>query len=169
MMRLGLTIVVALILATPAILLQEQTWISVTGPAGSHPPEELVLEIGHRAWDGYGGVVGVATRDAVDVRLVGLAECRTYAHFSASPGSAWVIRFTEDGSVRMEDWTGRGMETGPGLPERSTSGCPKSGVSDAGPADIALLAAISVVGGLVVIGALALLLAVRGRWRLLIT
>ena len=163
MMRFGLAFVFALILATPPILLKEQTWISVTGPAGSHPPEELVLEIRDRAWDGYGGVVSVATRDAVDVRLVGLAGCRTYAQFSAPPGSAWVIRFTEEGSARLEDWTGRGIETGPGLPDRPASGCPILGVSDAGPSDIALVAVFVMGGGFVVIGVLALLFAVRGR------
>lgn len=102
-----------------------QTWIAVTGPAGSEGPEDLVLEIGDTAWFGYGGVVSVEAAGALDVRLVGRDSCRSYANFSAPAATMWVIRFAEDESVRIEDWTGKAMDTGPALGEREPSGCPR--------------------------------------------
>lgn len=100
-----------------------QTWVAVTGPANSEAPEDLVLEIGDTAWFGYGGVVGVETAGVLEVRLVGRESCRSYASFSAAAGSMWVIRFAQDGTVGVEDWTGQGMDAGPALGEREPSGC----------------------------------------------
>jgi hypothetical protein len=102
-----------------------QTWVAVTGPANFEAPEDLVLEIGETAWFGYGGVVSVETQSALDVRLVGRESCRSYASFEAPAGTMWVIRFADDGTVAIEDWTGRGMDAGPALGEREPSGCPR--------------------------------------------
>ena len=100
-----------------------QTWVAVHGPGDSEAPEDLVLEIGDTAWFGYGGIVSVETAGVLDVRLVGRESCRSYASFSAAAGTRWVIRFAEDGTVGMEDWTGQGMDSGPALGEREPSGC----------------------------------------------
>lgn len=88
---------------------------------------ELRLEIDNGAWFGYGGVVSVDSGVAVHVRLVGRDSCRTYVNFLAPPGTNWVIRFVANGFFLLEDWTGRGMDAGPGLVEREPSGCPDSG------------------------------------------
>lgn len=103
-----------------------QLWVAVTGPADSEGPEDLVLEIGDTAWFGYGGVISVETQSALDVRLVGRESCRSYAGFEAPAGTKWVIRFADDGTVGVEDWTGRLMDLGPALGEREPSGCPAS-------------------------------------------
>ena len=79
-----------------------QTWVMVTGPANSGAPEDLVLEIGETAWQGYGGVVSLEAQSALDVRLVGRESCRSYASFSAPVGTMWVIRFAGDGTVGVE-------------------------------------------------------------------
>jgi hypothetical protein len=105
--------------ASPAAM----TWVAVVGPRDSEAPEDLVLEIDDAAWHGYGGVVSVSKSSEARVRLVGLPSCRTYAQFTAAPGSMSVIRFAPDGTVRIEDWTARGVDAGPGLGERPPSGC----------------------------------------------
>lgn len=102
------------------------TWVAVTGPADSRPPEDLVLEIGGMAWDGYGGVVSLPTSGATEVRLLGRETCRTYAKFVAKSGSSTVIRFSKDGQVAIEDWTGRGTDAGPALAHRQLSDCPET-------------------------------------------
>jgi hypothetical protein len=117
--------------------------VAVTGPAGSRSAEELVLEAGETAWLGYGGVVSVPSDAPLPVRLLGRASCVTYASFIAPPGTQWVIRFAADGSVGVEDWTGRGTDAGPALPERPPSGCAtrvtgssaEADVTEAGPRD----------------------------------
>jgi hypothetical protein len=124
--RLVAALVFAVVLAALVLSIDGQTWVSVRGPADSDAPEELVLEVGNRAWLGYDGVVSVTTLVPLDVRLVGRDSCRIYAQFSAQPGTRWVIRFAADGSVGVEDWTGRPMDSGPLLPERKPSGCPNS-------------------------------------------
>jgi hypothetical protein len=101
-----------------------QMWVAVTGPANSEAPEDLVLEIGDTAWFGYGGVVSVETQSALGVRLVGRESCRSYASFEAPAGTMWVIRFADDGTAGVEDWTGQGMDSGPALGEREPSACP---------------------------------------------
>lgn len=108
-------------LPTPSETL-EQVVVAVTGTA-PEPPEPLLLHIDDQAWHGYGGVVGVETRDPVTVRLVGQESCREYASFSADPGTNWVVRFTADESAAVEDWTGRGMDAGPALGEREARDC----------------------------------------------
>lgn len=99
------------------------TWVAVTGPADSEAPEDLVLEVGGRAWHGYGGVVSIETGQTLPVRLIGRASCRSYAAFDAPAGTMWVIRFAADGTVRIEDWTERGVDAGPALGELPASGC----------------------------------------------
>ena len=103
------------------------TWIAVTGPADSVAQEELVLETSNRAWFGYGGVIGIEAATSLPVRLVGRESCRIYASFSAASGTRWVIRFAQDGSASVEDWTGREMDAGPALAERPASGCESGG------------------------------------------
>jgi hypothetical protein len=100
------------------------TWVAVTGPANSEGPEQLVLEIGNAAWQGYGGVVSVETTIPLPVRLVGRASCQVYASFTAHPGSKTVIRFAADGAVDIEDWTTRDLDAGPALGESLPTGCP---------------------------------------------
>lgn len=106
---------------TPA---RELTWVAVTGPAGFLPPEDLILEMADMAWYGYGGVVSVPTSGSTEVRLVGRETCRTYAEFVSKSGSKTVIRFSKDGQVEIEDWTGRNIDAGPALAHRQMSDCP---------------------------------------------
>jgi hypothetical protein len=101
-----------------------EIWVTVTGSGDWEPPEELVLEIGDTSWDGSGGVASVATASNLDVRLIGRESCQSYVGFRAELGTSWVIRFIEDGSVQVEDWTGRGVEPGPALGAVEPSGCP---------------------------------------------
>jgi hypothetical protein len=110
--------------SNPPSDLPRQILVAVTGPANSDVPEDLVLEVGDTAWFGYGGVVSVETQSALGVRLVGRESCRSYASFEAPAGTMWVVRFADNGTVGVEDWTGRGMDAGPALGEREPSGCP---------------------------------------------
>lgn len=107
-----------------------QTWLAVHGPRDWFPTEEMSLEIGDAAWAitpaGGGGVVTPDLSQASKVRLVGIGDCRAYASFSVTPGSAWIIRFAADGSVTVEDAAGQAHEMGPGLVERQPSGCESS-------------------------------------------
>ncbi len=120
-----LVVVVLLTGVVIAIAARESAvWVAVTGPQGSEPPEELVLEIGNTAWHGYGGVASVQSFVALRVRLMGTAGCNVYADFVAPPRTSWVIRFLPDGSTTVEDWSGRAMEAGPALGARPATGCP---------------------------------------------
>lgn len=119
-----LVVVVLLAGVVIAIAARESAvWVHVTGPQGSEPPEELVLEIGNTAWHGYGGVASVQSFVALRVRLVGTAGCSVYAEFVAPPRTSWVIRFQPDGSTAVEDWSGRAVDSGPALVARPASGC----------------------------------------------
>jgi hypothetical protein len=104
-----------------------QTWIAVYGPIDWSPPDRMSLEVAGTAWsltpDGGGGVVTESLTSPAEVRLVGLDDCRLYARFDATPGSAHIIRFAPDGSVQVQDNTGGIMELGPGLVERAPSDC----------------------------------------------
>lgn len=97
------------------------------GPIDWSPPDRMSLEVAGTAWsitpDGGGGVVTESLTSAAEVRLVGLEDCRLYARFHATPGSAHIIRFAPDGSVLVQDNTGGILESGPGLVERAPSGC----------------------------------------------
>lgn len=98
------------------------TWVGVFGPRDSTAPGDLVLEIGNTAWNGYGGVVSVASDRVLLVRLVERRSCRVYAAFAAPAGSLWVIRFSSTGWVTVTPVDD--IEAGPGLGERAPSGCP---------------------------------------------
>jgi hypothetical protein len=107
----------------------DAVWVTVTGPADWHAPQDFVLEIGTNAWpiqegDG-GGVVAVelAPEENVIVRLVQPRPCHAVVEFAALPGSNWVIRFAADGTPRVEDWTGEGSALGPALNEGQSTGC----------------------------------------------
>lgn len=104
-----------------------ETWVTVTGPIDWIAPAEMALEIGDTAWsitpDGGGGLAMATLDQPADVLLVGIEDCREYARFTAEPGSAHVIRFQRDGSVEVEDWTGREIEMGPALSQSAPGGC----------------------------------------------
>jgi hypothetical protein len=104
--------------ARPLDVVPNPVTVAVHGPRDSEPPEELILQIGDTGWFGYGGVASVDARGSLPVRLIGRESCTVYASLVALPGSAWIIRFGEDGPVSLEDWTGRGMDSGPALVER---------------------------------------------------
>lgn len=97
------------------------TWVGVFGPRDSTAPGDLVLEIGNTAWNGYGGVVSVASDRVLLVRLVERRSCLVYAAFAAPAGSVWVIRFLPTGWVTVTQVDD--IEAGPGLGERAPSGC----------------------------------------------
>ena len=151
-------------------------WVAVHGPMDGEPPEELVLEIGATAWAGYGGVASVESAEPLRVRVVGRASCRSYADFVAPADSNWVVRFAADGSVRVEDWTRRGMDAGPAVPEKAPSGCPAGVLSPQAPTQAPaaeqqqppgplvgpILIGVDIAGVLLVLGTAAIAVA-RGR------
>ena len=104
-----------------------QTWLAVHGPRDWMPSEPMSLEIAEGAWtitpDGGGGVVTPDLAGPAEVRLFGVETCREYALFDIAPGSAWIIRFAQDGSVSVEDAAGHAREIGPGLVEGPRSSC----------------------------------------------
>jgi heat shock protein HslJ len=103
---------------------RELTWVAIRGPRDARPSEDLVLEMGGMAWDGFGGVASIPASDPIRVRLVGRASCRVYAEFIANPGSGTVIRFSEDGRVSVNDRTDRDIDPGPTLAHQRSSDCP---------------------------------------------
>lgn len=104
----------------PAPSVTRQTWVAVHAPADWVAPQEMSLEVGHRAWsispEGGPGVVARDLSGAATVRLIGAEDCRLYASFEAVPGARYAIRFADDGSVSVR--AVEEMETGPGLVER---------------------------------------------------
>ena len=112
---------------------QVTTTVSVTGPKEWRPTVDLSLEIGDRAWavsrESPIGIASIRSAVPVDVRLVSPLDCRILASFRAGPGTAHVIRFAADGTMRVEDWTGQGVDSGPTLNVRPLTQCP------AGPRD----------------------------------
>lgn len=98
----------------------QQTWVAVHAPADWVAPQELILEVGDRAWsitpDAGPGVVAHDIAGTATVRLVGVEDCRVYAAFEVVPGARYSIRFADDGSASVR--TVEMMETGPGLVER---------------------------------------------------
>jgi hypothetical protein len=110
-------------LATPI----PQTWVGIQGPRGCVPPEEMSLEIDGSTWslnaDACDRVVTLQTGQAVQVNLWGVSTCRFYTSFEAPPGSLHLIVFLDDGSIRIDDETGQGIEMGPSLGERAPTGC----------------------------------------------
>lgn len=105
------------------------TWIAVTGPADWVAPEPMSLVIGDTQWNAdSGGVVSLDLAAGTDVRLIGLTTCTVYADVDVDSGETWVIRFDAAGHVGVEDWTGRGMDAGPGLgPDRRLWECELGG------------------------------------------
>ena len=87
----------------------------------------MSLEIGGSAWsmmpEAGGGVVTVLTNESLGVRLWDVTNCRKYADFEATAGSSHVIRFLDNGAVRIDDITGQALAKGPGLVGHPPTGC----------------------------------------------
>lgn len=150
-----------------AVAQQPQTWVAVHGPAGWSPSEELVLQLGPTSWHGYGGVVSVSSAGPARVRLVARESCHVYADFVAPVGTMWVIRFQPDGSVQIEDWTARGMDSGPALSQVAPAECPPASAEPAAPAPadggLGGLVTVAVLGGVALVLLVGLLMFIQSR------
>ena len=107
---------------------QQPTWVAIIGPSTSSLTEDLSLEIGRSAWGitasgGLNGVVILQIHDPARVELLGVTTCRRYASFEALAGSAHLIHFLPDGTVRVEDMAGQALAYGPGMVEAIPTGC----------------------------------------------
>jgi hypothetical protein len=104
------------------------TWIAITGPADWAPAPGYTLEIGRDAWvinaTNGGGVTAVPLSQPTVVRVRRLSDCTPVVRFVAQPSRDYTIRFASDGSARVEDWTGRGMDSGPALGDPVNPVCP---------------------------------------------
>lgn len=100
--------------------------ISISGPPITDwPPERIVLEVGDQAWvlapDLGGGTVLVSGSTALRVRVLWADDCRAIASFSAEAGARYIVRFSVDNEVTVEQV--ESVEMGPGLGEPTTSPC----------------------------------------------
>ncbi len=150
-----------------AVAQQPQIWVAVHGPAGWSPREELVLQVGPTSWGGYGGVVSVSSAGPAQVRLVGRESCHVYADFVAPVGTMWVIRFVPDGSTRIEDWSARGMDSGPALRPAAPAECPPEYAEPDAPASadggLGGLVTVAVLGGVALVLLVGLLMFLQSR------
>ena len=106
----------------------DPTWVAMTGPADWAPTPGYTLEIGRDAWVinaiHGGGVTAVPLSRHTVVRVRRLSDCTPVVRFVAEPGRDYTIRFASTGSARVEDWTGRGMDSGPALGDPVNPVCP---------------------------------------------
>jgi hypothetical protein len=107
----------------------DDIWVMVVGPRDWMPSTEYTLELDSAAYEidrlSAGGVVSVQTCETLQVRLIRLADCTSFAAFQAEPGSKWVIRFDSDEVPTPERLPeGQPIELGPALVEGRVSGCP---------------------------------------------
>ena len=104
------------------------TWVAITGPADWAPTPGYTLEIGRDAWvinaTSGGGVTAVPLSRPTVVRVRRLSDCTPVVRFVAQPGRDYTIRFASNGSARVEDWTGQGMDSGPALGDPVNPVCP---------------------------------------------
>jgi hypothetical protein len=130
-MRLIRIIAVAVLAAAaqaPAVEAIDPTWIGIGGPQDWAPSPGYVLEVDGSSWriDAVhgGGVttLPLVSRTVVQVRR--LPDCTPVVRFVAVPGRDYFIRFAADGSDRVEDWTGQGMDSGPALGDPVAPICP---------------------------------------------
>ena len=132
-------------------------WVAVRGPEDWAPDPGFSLEIGGIAYpvnaNNGGGVTSTDVREQTIVRLRRLPDCEPIVTFAARPGERYVIRVSAAGAPQVEDWTGRGLDSGPALtpgppvcdplPDTATSrGSPVGGLWQA------LLLALSFLAGL---------------------
>jgi hypothetical protein len=106
------------VLAVPASA-ADLTWIGISGPPDWQPDPGYSLEIEATAWtvdaNNGGGLVTVDLQVPTIIRVRRLSDCLPVVRFTAQPGRQYSIRFAADGTARVEDRTGRGMDT-PGPP-----------------------------------------------------
>lgn len=126
---LASTVLAVIALADPAPARADNpTWIGIGGPQDWAPSPGYTLEVGRDAWrvDAIhgGGVTTVALNVDTVVRLRRLSDCAPLVRFVAVPGRNYFIRFAANGSARVEDWTGQGMDAGPALGDPGVPVCP---------------------------------------------
>jgi len=113
--------------AAPATATQ-LTWIGIGGPPDWAPVPGYSLEIGtNHVYTvdqvNGGGVVSLALRAPVIVRVRRLSDCTPIVRFVARPGDHFFIRFNEAGRPRVESWNGVGMDSGPALGPAADPNC----------------------------------------------
>jgi hypothetical protein len=124
------TAIVLIALVVPAVPADAVglTWIGIGGPQDWAPRPGYTLEIGHDAWRvdaiNGGGVISLPLTTTAIVRVRRLADCAPVVRFVAAPGRNYYIRFAVNGSARVEDLTGQGMDSGPALGNPSAPVCP---------------------------------------------
>lgn len=116
------------VLAAPAAA-ADSTWVVIGGPQDRQPDPGFTLEIGSRAWTidalNGGGGTNLDLGAPTIVRVRRLSDCAPVVRFVAQPGRMYFIRFAADGTARVEDWTARGMDSGPGLGDGGPATCPR--------------------------------------------
>jgi hypothetical protein len=107
-----------LALAAPVAAV-DLTWVGIGGPTDWQPNPGYSLEIGPTAWTvdalNGGGLTTVDLNAPTIVRVRRLPDCVPVVRFVAEPGGRYFIRFAANGTARVEDLTGQGMDT-PGPP-----------------------------------------------------
>jgi hypothetical protein len=128
MLRVVAAALIAAAALAPAVEAVDPTWIGVGGPRDWAPRPGYVLELDGKAWRidalNGGGVTSLPLASRTVVRVRRLPDCLPVVRFVAVPGRDYFIRFAADGSARVEDWTGQGMDSGPALGDPGAPVCP---------------------------------------------
>lgn len=111
----------------------DPTWVGI----GS-PPYSVTLEVGTQSQTikaHEGNAVTTAELDAPTVvRVRRLSDCQPIVRFVAQPEGRYFIRFASDGTVRVEDLTGKSIDSGPGFNLLARLTCPALPDSSTAPA-----------------------------------
>lgn len=118
-------VILAVIVAGCAVLPQgEQVTVAIHGRSGWRPPTELVLQIGHETFEGFGGVVAVPVDGPVDVYVVERMSCESRIGFRAIPGGRYVVRLGKANAELRELMGDEPMDAGPLLGPAPPLDCP---------------------------------------------
>jgi hypothetical protein len=97
----------------------QEMWVAVTGPQDWAPDPGFSLEIGYHVYsinaNNGGGVTSVNVGEPTIVRLRRLPDCEPIVRIVGRPGGRYVVRMSDAGTPHVEDWTGRGLDSGPAL------------------------------------------------------
>jgi hypothetical protein len=100
--------------------------VAVMVDGSSIRQQDLILRISESAFQldsAYGdGGASVIASETIRVRLLSADDCSEVTGFDAEPGSQWLIQVADD-PVSTEDWTGKVMTLGPGLPALDQNPC----------------------------------------------
>jgi len=125
--RIALALLLVAISAGPVAAVEPTVIVvGVPGPSG-WPRTSLTVEIKTQAMVVPAGMGGGGTTVQLDrptvIRVRRLPGCQAFVRFVAQPGGRYIIDFAKDGSVEVLDYTGKDLDSGPGIQlQRAT--CP---------------------------------------------